>query len=67
MKCLVVLVCLAVGVGALSGCAISSQEFHGPEQTAGKRLSDLEQARKEGALTDAEFKELKQKVIASES
>jgi hypothetical protein len=47
----------------LSSCFVSTQEFHSTVDTVGHRLVDLEQAKKCGAITEAEFQSIKAKEL----
>lgn len=50
----------------ISGCIFLNNEYHYGKETIGQKLIDLENARKEGAISELEFVELKQKMLVIE-
>tara|TARA_B100000959_G_scaffold111667_1_gene117793 strand:- start:923 stop:1150 length:228 start_codon:yes stop_codon:yes gene_type:complete len=59
---------MVILAGAIGGCAMfNSGELHFSRSTTyGQELIDLKTAKDEGALTDEEYTQLKQKIINDE-
>jgi hypothetical protein len=55
---------LAILSVSLTGCGSSTKVTSTNERSVGQQLTDLEQARREGIITDREYSRLKKAIIS---
>jgi len=63
--CRIGLTIILIAVITITGCSITGGMTQSPPSTLGQELIDLQKAYEKGAVSDSEYKEMKEKLMES--
>jgi uncharacterized membrane protein len=63
LRIIVVVIFMAMPLGAFSGCGGGGAEIRQQTTTLGQELKDLDDAYKQGLLTEKEYKKVRKQII----